>query len=325
MKKYFTLAAVATMFAACSNEVIEPQVDVLTGMPIQVKVNVAELVESRVAGNDEADDVSTYILDIQPQEEGGTDYYVWMKKVDGEWNSSEIGESQTLTACDMVWANSKAVTVSALVSSSTFSKNAYRAVDTTNEKAGACVMVKVDQSTAASFKASDYLYMAPTTVDPTTSNGAIEVNVAHLMSKLIISVGTENEVTGVTVSGTYKQRYFRPTVTEEADRWGGCEVKSDIKACKDETTGNYEVILVPQTVAANTFSVSFTMGEQTYKWTSTDKVTLESGKLYTLALQVPDTDTMTGNAITVSIINVEDWPTETVTLGNESNDVTVVE
>ena len=65
------------------------------------------------------------------------------------------------------------------------------------------------------------------------------------------------------------------------------------------------------------------MGDKNYEWTSSEAVTLESGKLYTLALQIPDTDP-TGDAVAVAV-NVTDWPTESVTLGGTSNDVTIVE
>ena len=92
----------------------------------------------------------------------------------------------------------------------------------------------MDQSTTANFKASDILYMAPKTVTPSENNTSIEVNVAHLMSKLVISIESENEVSGVKVSGTYKQRNFMPTAIDENERWGRLEAPDDIIACKDE-------------------------------------------------------------------------------------------
>lgn len=49
---------------------------------------------------------------------------------------------------------------------------------------------------------------------------------------------------------------------------------------------SYECILIPQTVAANGFSVTFTLDEKSYTWTSADAVTLERGTAYNLELTV---------------------------------------
>ena len=95
MKKYFAMAAVATMFAACTNEDVTPQVDALTGTPIVVKTNIATPVDSRLAGRDGESDLDNYILNIQPQSEGDTDYFVLMQQNEGSWTSSEIiGDEQ---------------------------------------------------------------------------------------------------------------------------------------------------------------------------------------------------------------------------------------
>ena len=315
MKKYFALAAVAAMFAACSNEVIEPQVDALTGMPIQVRTNVAGLVESRVAGNDSEADLSKFYLKI----EGETNKQVSMSKSSGNWVAYEFENPNTLVD-DMVWTNGNAVTVSALMSGTVgFTMENYNST-------GAVLYVYENQSSNL-YKNSDMLYMAPTEVTP-AGDGSITVNFSHLMSKLRISIATgssetSDPISSVEVGGTHYRKYFTPATNQWGNTFG--EI-SDITAHYDSYTDGtsvYEVILVPQEITANTFSVSFVMGERTYQWTSPEAVTLESGKLYTLALQVPDNDP-TGDAVAVSI-NVEDWPTQTVTLGGTSNDVTVVE
>ena len=127
----------------------------------------------------------------------------------------------------------------------------------------------------------------------------------------------------VTLNGTKYQFGFVPKTGTWKALQGNADALTPHYDSYTEGTSVYEVILVPQEVAANTFSVSFVMNNKTYQWTSSDAVTLESGKLYTLVLQVPDNDP-TGDAVAVAI-NVEDWPTETVTLGDDSNDVTVVE
>jgi len=67
------------------------------------------------------------------------------------------------------------------------------------------------------------------------------------------------------------------------------------------TTVEYECILVPQTVAAGGFSVTFTLGGKAYEWTSSDAVTLKGNTSYTLALTVGD------DIVTVNSINAKAW------------------
>ena len=316
MKKYFTLAVVATMFAACSNEVVDPQVDALTGMPIQVKTNVASLVESRVAGMDSEDDFSTFYLDITPKNAGDTDYYAVMKKgTDGSWTGYETATASS--PLQMVWVNGNAVQVSAFVTSSSLPNENYF-------NSGTNFQVSKDQSTDSSYKNGDMLYMKPTDMAP-TADGSITVTFSHLMSKVRISIVTgtsenENPVSEVKVNGTKYQFGFVPKTGTWNALQGNAEAVTTHYDSYTEGISVYEVILVPQEVAANTFSVSFTMGGKNYQWTSSESVNLESGKLYTLALEVPDNDP-TGKAIAVSL-SVAEWPKDAVTItGGEVSEV----
>lgn len=315
MKKYFTLAIVATMFVACRNEVVVSKVDALTGTPIRVNPHVVNLTESRVAGNESEIDLEYFFLNIQ----GDTDYFVYMEKDGNEWKSYKADE----TTCDkgevenMVWKNGNQVTVSAFYNRcyGFCSKDEYR---NTNSYA----MIWTDQSKESLFKQCDNLYMEPTSVIP--SFDAISVNLKHLMSKLIITIVSESEVADVKVGGTFHCRKFYPTATDESSRWG--EITSlkilDVTACKDsydEENGisKYEVILTPQTTE-EPLSVSFTMGGKNYKWTSDASVTLQSGKVYTLELLAD----LAGKAVAVSV-NVDEWPDETITItGGSADEVT---
>lgn len=318
MKKYFALATVATMFVTCSNEVIEPQVDALTGMLIQVKTNVVNLVERRaVTGRDSENDFSEYSLRIA----GDTEYYAVMKKNNGEWKS--YASPSASSPMEMTWTNGNPVTVTAVLASQTSSVTESVFMNGSN------FMVSKDQTADEyAYKKSDMLYMEPTEVTP-DGDGSITVNFSHLLSKVRISIhgvtGDTNPVSNVKVNGTKYQFSFVPSTGE----WKQNEYLNDVAeiTAKHDSyadgTSVYEVILVPQEVVENVFSVSFVMDGKTYQWTSSSKVNLESGKLYTLVLQIPDNDP-TGKAVAVSI-DVKDWPTETVTLGDDSNDVTVVE
>ena len=315
MKKYFALAAVATMFAACTNEEVIPQVDALTGMPIQVKTNVAKMVDSRVAGMDSEADFNTFYMKM----EGETNYEAKMSRESEKWVAYDIDNNSN--PLNMVWTNGDAVKISAIMSGTiAWTSDSY------NNGTNTVVSVYKDQS-GNLYENSDFLYMAPVDVTP-DSDGSITINFNHLMSKVRISIATgssedSDPVSSVKVGGTHYNRYFVPAT----GAWQGTFMKAaEITAHADsykEGTSVYEAILVPQEVSAGTFAVSFTMGEKNYKWTSSEAVTLESGKLYTLALQVPDNDP-TGDAVIVSV-NVANWPTETVTLGDTTNDVVVVE
>ena len=63
---------------------------------------------------------------------------------------------------------------------------------------------------------------------------------------------------------------------------------------KAERTVTYEAILVPQTIAANTFGIEIRIGEQTYEWTSAETFKLTGGTNHTLEMTV-------GNASSANI------------------------
>ena len=63
---------------------------------------------------------------------------------------------------------------------------------------------------------------------------------------------------------------------------------------KNNRTATYEAILVPQTIAANTFGIEIRIGEQTYEWKSANAFTLTGGTNHTLEMTV-------GNASSANI------------------------
>ena len=67
----------------------------------------------------------------------------------------------------------------------------------------------------------------------------------------------------------------------------------------------YEAIVVPQTIAKGALTVSFQIGTRSFSWTSTEAITLEQGKHYTLPLTVGH-DTMTLNARAFTVTSWED-------------------
>ena len=181
--------------------------------------------------------------------------------------------------------------------------------------------VSVQPTQTATDYSSDFLVYKRAGFKPYSdlnALSAIPVNFRHALSQLNISIklGTEfdqpnkltaSPIVGLTVggtktSGTYDFTYTAPTTGEattspvtptgEAQNVQPYESKAFVEATGTEghevsnATATYSCILLPQTVAANGFTVSFTIGDKTYQWTSTAEVTLASGCEHSLELRV---------------------------------------
>ena len=271
--KYLTMAVTALMMAACSSEDV-PQVDSVTNTPIRIHAMVAEL-ESRAG----------YGGTVLPDE-----FYLSVANTNNPtYSYSNVSVSNSGSgwepASQMYWQNS---TTQVTVTAATFS------LDGAQDLA-----VQTDQSTEANVIASDHLYMAATSqsyaaVTDEKAEGAINVNFSHLMSKVNLTItladefdATENPISNVTFQGTVTSRNYN------AGTWTNINgvTATDITACGvgyTKPTATYEVILVPQTIAADNFAVQFKIGDRMFKWTSTDEVNLVSGTKYTLSLTAGD-------------------------------------
>lgn len=268
------MAAAALMMAACSSEDV-PQVDSATNTPIQIHAMVAEL-ESR-AGIEDAGDFNQFYLSVVNSTSDTYTYNVVVENSGSGWEP----------ALPMYWQNS---TTPVTVTAATFSLNGAQDL-----------AVQTDQSTEANVIASDHLYMAATSqsyaaVTDEKAEGAINVNFSHIMSKvnLTITLADEfdddtNPISDVTFQGTVASRSYTAgtgwaTIPNNASA-------TDITAYAVGYTkpkATYEVILVPQTIAAGNFAVQFQIDGRLFKWTSTGEVELESGKQYTLELTAGD-------------------------------------
>ena len=217
-KKLLTLAAIATMFAACSNN--DVPVDNLKDTPITVTAAVAELATR--AGYDEDNLPTAFYLNVDNPVDDKYDYSSMMKYEGGEWVSYTADGTEKRT---MVWDNDmNKVTATAAT---------YPLSDAQS------LTVQSDQSTAEAVKASDHLYMAATEVAPKETEGKLPVTFSHIMSKVKLTItlagefndGETNPISCVTVTGIipWEDTYSKPTA-------------------------QYEVILVPETVAAGEFA-----------------------------------------------------------------------
>lgn len=157
---------------------------------------------------------------------------------------------------------------------------------------------------------------------------AVDVTFTHLLSQLNLTIElrdqfntnnntvTKGFVTDVKVNGTIissKVDFSASPISVQVDG-------TQAAAINPETTGftpaenatahavfNYSAIVIPQTVAAGNFSISFKVNNTEYIWTATDAVTFESGKKHELHLLVGK-DVVQGGAI-----SAKPWGDETIT------------
>ena len=297
MRKIQILAmvALAAIFAGCSNnddEVMKPK-ESLKDTPINVNVLLTDI-QTR-AGYDNTNQPTLFYLSID-QAGDNYDYTNVVMKYDGsKWVAYESADESAVQK-QMLWEGSEGdVTVTAatfsLATSPSYSLSA-----------------SADQSSDAKLKLSDHLCYYSNKVQPSASG--ISISFDHIMSKLEIALtlrdefeGLTDPITSVMLSGTSLTATYAPA---NADKWSDYSTADEvIKTCPlvaydtDARTATYEVILLPQTVAANTFCVTIFIGDKSYEWTSANAVTLASSNKYTLALTVGK-DKVSGNSFTAA-------------------------
>ncbi|MGM9697145.1 MAG: fimbrillin family protein [Prevotella sp.] len=295
--KIFAMAALAAIFAGCSNnddEVMQPK-DSLKDTPINVNVLLTDI-QTR-AGYDNTNQPTMFYLSIDQTGDSYDYTNVVMKYENGKWVAYE-SDAEDAAQKLLLWEGSEDnVTVTA----ATFPLSTPPSY---------ALSVSADQSTEDAVKASDYLYYQNSAVTP--SESGISVAFEHIMSKLEISLtlrdefeGLTDPITSVMLSGTSLTATYAPA---ESEKWSNYSTAADdevTKTCpsvaydQDARTATYEVILIPQTVAANTFCVTIFIGNKSYEWISTNAVTLASSNKYTLALTVGK-DKVSGNSFSAS-------------------------
>ena len=289
------MAALAAIFAGCSNnddEVMKPK-ESLKDTPIDVNVLLTDI-QTR-AGYDNTNQPTLFYLSID-QAGDNYDYTNVVMKYDGsKWVAYESADESAVQK-QMLWEGSEDnVTITA----ATFSLETPPSYS---------LSASADQSSDAKLKSSDHLYYYSNEVEPSASG--ISISFDHIMSKLEIALtlrdefeGLTDPITSVMLSGTSLTATYAPA---NADKWSDYSTADEvIKTCPlvaydtDARTATYEVILLPQTVAAYTFCVTIFIGDKSYEWTSANAVTLASSNKYTLALTVGK-DKVGGNSFTAA-------------------------
>lgn len=291
----FAMAALAAIFAGCSNnddEVMKPK-ESLKDTPINVNVLLTDI-QTR-AGYDNTNQPTLFYLSID-QAGGNYDYTnVVMKYENGSWVAYE-SDAEDSAQKQLLWEGS---TGNVTVTAATFSLATSPSYS---------LSASADQSSDAKLKSSDHLCYYSNKVQPSASG--ISISFDHIMSKLEIALklrdefeGLTDPITSVMLSGTSLTATYAPA---NADKWSDYSTADEvINTCpllaydKNARTATYEVILLPQTVAAKTFCVTIFIGDKSYEWTSANAVTLASSNKYTLALTVGK-DKVSGNSFTAA-------------------------
>ena len=284
------MVAVTAIFAGCANDedALLPN-DSLQDTPINVDVLVSGI--NTRAGYDNTSQPTMFYLSI---DQNGSKYdytNVVMKYEGGKWVAYEPADENAAKK-QLLWEGSKDnVTVTAATFPLPEASTSY------------ALNVQTDQSTAEGIKASDHLCYYNDAVTPSTGGISLELN--HIMSKITVklTLGTEyeasatNPITSVSAFGASTGATYSPGA---GTPWSALSNVSKISLFPyvaydtSNRTATYEAILVPQTIAANTFGIEIRIGEKTYEWKSADAFTLTGGTNHTLEMTV-------GNASSANI------------------------
>ena len=319
--KILTMAALATaVFASCSNDEDLAQSNYPMDNVVRIMTSVDGM-NTRASYGNSTDKLSSFGFCINNA--GNTKYTydnIMVTKDRSNWNP----------ATQMLWQNSTtAVDILAYAPYQETTEDANGKVKVFG-KPDYVFSVKADQSDAEDYSSDLIVFkqMGFTPGSELNTSKAVEVAFTHLLSQLNLTIElrdqfntnnntvTKGFVTDVKVNGTIissKVDFSASPISVQVDG-------TQAAAITPETTGftpaenatahavfNYSAIVIPQTVAAGNFSISFKVDGTEYIWTATDAVTFESGKKHELHL-LAGKDVVQGGAI-----SAKPWGKETIT------------
>ena len=319
--KILTMAALATaVFASCSNDEDLAQSNYPMDNVVRIMTSVDGM-NTRASYGNSTDKLNSFGFCIKnANSETYTYDNVKVTKEGSNW----------IPATQMFWQNSTtAVDILAYAPYQETTEDANGKVKVFG-KTDYAFSVKEDQSNAEDYS-SDLIVYKQTGFTPGTklnTNQAVNVAFTHLLSQLNLIIElrdqfntnnntvTKGFVTDVKVNGTIissKVDFSASPISVQVDG-------TQTAAITPETTGftpaenatahavfNYSAIVIPQTVAAGNFSISFKVNNTEYIWTATDAVTFEFGKKHELHL-LAGKDVVQGGAI-----SAKPWGDETIT------------
>ena len=301
--KILTMAALATaVFASCSGEDELAQSNYPMDNVVRIMTSVDGM-NTRASYGNSTDKLSSFGFCINNAK--STTYTYDNIKVTKDDNNNWNPATQ------MLWQNST-TPVDIL---------AYAPYQETTEDANGKVKVfgkpdyafsvKADQSGAEEYS-SDLIVYKQTGFTPGSelnTSKAVDVTFTHLLSQLNLTIElrdqfnqdekkpvTEATVTDVKVNGTIissKVDFSASPISVQVDDTQEATAitpeTTEFKAAgktTDHAAFNYSAIVIPQTVTAGNFSISFKVDGTDYIWTSTSDVNFVSGKKHQLSLLV---------------------------------------
>lgn len=319
--KILTMAALATaVFASCSNDEDLAQSNYPMDNVVRIMTSVDGM-NTRASYGNSTDKLNSFGFCIKnANSEKYTYDNIKVTKEGSNW----------IPATQMLWQNSTtAVDILAYAPYQETTEDASGKVKVFG-KTDYAFSVKEDQSNAEDYS-SDLIVYKQTGFTPGSklnTSKAVDVTFTHLLSQLNLIIElrdqfntnnntvTKGFVTDVKVNGTIissKVDFSASPISVQVDG-------TQTAAITPETTGftpaenatahavfNYSAIVIPQTVAAGNFSISFKVNNTEYIWTATDAVTFEFGKKHELHL-LAGKDVVQGGAI-----SAKPWGDETIT------------
>ena len=302
MRVALTLLVAAT-WVSCQND---DDLSVSSHFPTDGVIRVTtEVANTRASMT--SDNLYTFYMQVTHPTDDNYSYYAMMDRnnTTSPWGSYVSSNGSSLSPLQMLWKNkTDKVTIGAVAQSGVY-------IQQTGFNQNERYLINADQLKYKDwYLTSDLLYMAPTVVNPATdltADGKVNITLGHLFSQLNLKVtlGTEfntvpgtatNPITNLAINGTDIGIYFNASTNVWGDLDGDVQsITPWHEAATMYTAGegvatsavaNYECILIPQTVVAGDFNVTFEIGDKEYIWKAPNAVTLNSGKKYDLNLTV---------------------------------------
>ena len=319
--KTLAMAALATaVFASCSSEDELAQNNYPMDNVVRIMTSVDGM-NTRASYGNSTDKLSSFGFCIKnANSETYTYDNVKVTKEGSNW----------IPATQMLWQNSTtAVDILAYAPYQETTEDASGKVKVFG-KTDYAFSVKEDQSNAEDYS-SDLIVYKQTGFKPGTelnTSKAVEVTFTHLLSQLNLTIELRDQfnqdeekpvtsatVTDVKVDGTLirsKVNFTADPISVLRDGQASAAITPETVAFKkadkttDHATFKYSAIVIPQTVLAGAFCISFKVDGTDYIWTATSDVKFVSGKKYDLHLLVGK-DVVQG-----SVITARPWGEETI-------------
>ena len=323
--KILTMAALATaVFASCSSEDELAQNNYPMDNVVRIMTSVDGM-NTRASYGNSTDKLSSFGFCINNA--GNTKYTydnIMVTKEGSNWNP----------ATQMLWQNSTtAVDILAYAPYQETTEDANGKVKVFG-KSDYAFSVQADQSDAEDYS-SDLIVYKQTGFTPGSelnTSKAVDVAFTHLLSQLNLTIElrdqfnqdekkpvTEATVTDVKVNGTIissKVDFSASPISVQVDDTQEATAitpeNTEFKAAgktTDHAAFNYSAIVIPQTVTAGNFSISFKVDGTDYIWTSTSDVNFVSGNKHQLSLLVGK------DVVQVKGITATPWGKENITQG----------